>query len=144
MRESTKERNHMNTLTDLQKRFGTETLEHLDDVEVPVLSGPQRQGDVMVVPSRPGKVEGLVKVPREGIAVVRGENGGNTHLLVGEGEVFFSPSKARGQILGTLVVEKGSTAYLTHPEHGFNGIMAGSYTIKRQREQAEEIRLIAD
>jgi hypothetical protein len=35
-------------------------------------------------------------------------------------------------------------AYLTHPEHGFNAIGTGSYVINRQREQADEIRIIAD
>ena len=38
----------------------------------------------------------------------------------------------------------GSTAYLGHPEHGFMGIGAGTYEIRRQREMAEELRMVAD
>lgn len=134
----------MNTQSTLTKRFNTTVLDHLEDAEVPVLSGPQRQGDVIVAPMRAGAVEGLVPVPAHGIAVVRGENGGNTHLLVAEGDVSFAPAKTRGQRLGTLVVAKGATAYLTHPEHGFTGIAPGTYVIGRQREQADQIRLVAD
>lgn len=134
----------MNTQSTLTKRFNTAVLDHLDDAEVPVLSGPQRQGDVMVVPTQAREVDGLGAVPREGIAVVRGENGGNTHLLVAEGDVTFAPAKIRGQSLGTLVVGEKSVAYLTHPEHGFMGMAPGSYIIKRQREQAETLRLVAD
>ena len=134
----------MNTLTKLSSKFNTEVLGHLEDIEVPVLSGLQRQGDVMIVPSRPGQVTGLEPVPSEGFPVVRGENGGNTHLLVAEGDVSFAPNPVRGQRLGTLLVGEGSVAWLTHPEHGFNGIAPGQYIITRQREQSDEIRLVAD
>ena len=134
----------MNTLTTLAQQFGG-TFDHLiADEEIPVLTGLQRQGDVLIVPSRAGKVDGAKPIPREGVAVVRGENGGNTHLLVADGDVSFAPNAQRGQILGTLLVGDGAVAYLTHPEHGFNAIGTGSYTIKRQREQADEIRIIAD
>ena len=111
------------------------------DAEIPVCTGLQHQGDVFVVPMRPGKVTGLKPIPPQGIAVVRGEAGGNTHLLVGDGK--FAPRHDQGD-LGTLVVDKGETAYLLHPEHGASGIGAGSYIIRRKREQADEIRLIAD
>ena len=134
----------MNTITNLANRYNVEPLDHLlDENEVPVLTGPQRQGDIMVIPQRAGKIAGLVSVPSEGYPVVRGENGGNTHLLLAEGDVQFSPSSG-GQRLGSLLVGEGSVAWLSHPEHGFNGIGAGSYIITRQREQADQIRLIAD
>lgn len=133
----------MNTLTQLSEKFGG-TFEHLEEVEIPVLSGLQRQGDVLVVPMRAGQIAGLKPVPREGVVVVRGENGGNTHLLVADGDVQFAPNEARGQTLGSLLVGDGAVAYLTHPEHGFNAIGTGSYTVRRQREQADEIRIIAD
>ena len=135
----------MNTITTLQSKFNTETMDHLlADADVPVLTGAQRQGDILIFPMRPGKVDGLVQVPSEGYPVVRGENGGNTHRLLAEGKVSYAPNTQRGQRLGTLVVEKGATAWLEHPEHGFNGIGAGTYIINRQREQADEIRLVAD
>ena len=134
----------MNTLTQLAEKFGG-TFDHLtNDVDVPVLTGAQRQGDVLIVPMKPGKIAGLVPIPPEGVVVVRGENGGNTHLLVAEGDVTFAPNTQRGQRLGSLVVAEGSTAWLTHPEHGFNGIGAGTYIVTRQREQADEIRIVAD
>lgn len=133
----------MNTLTKIHERFGVEPIDHLEDVEIPVLTGMQRQGDLLIIPQRKGNVAGLVPVPAEGVPVVRGENGGNTHTLFADGVVFYAPNPQRGQRLGTLVVEKG-VAYLGHPEHGYNAIGVGSYTISRQREQADEIRLIAD
>lgn len=134
----------MKTLTTLAQQFGG-TFDHLiADEEIPVLTGLQRQGDVLIVPSRAGQVAGLADVPREGIPVVKGENGGNTHLLVADGHAQYAPNAQRGLRLGTLVVPEGAVAYLTHPEHGFNAIGAGTYVINRQREQADEIRVIAD
>lgn len=117
---------------------------HLEaQAEVPILSGLQRQGDLLIVPMRAGKVAGAEPVPAEGIAVVRGE-GGNTHLLVAEGPVAWAPRPSAGADQGTLVVEPEGTAFLLHPEHGATGIGAGSYTIRRQREQHDEIRLVQD
>lgn len=116
--------------------------EHLAaEAEIPVLTGAQRQGDVIVLPMRPGRVNGLEPIPAPGVAVVRGENGGNTHLLVGAGRWAARPD---GQDLGTLVVGDGEVAYLLHPEHSGQGIGPGSYRLRRQREQADKIRLVAD
>ena len=114
----------------------------MNTLEVPVLHGLQRQGDVIVVPMRKGKVAGLKAIPAEGIAVVRGEAGGNTHLLVGAG--MWAPNTTDPLIQGTLVVERDESAYLIHPEHGATGIGAGSYVIARQREQADVVRLVSD
>lgn len=112
------------------------------DAEIPVVAGkPQRQGDVFVLPMREGKVANLKPIPAEGIAVVRGEAGGNTHLLVGGGE--WAPNTNDRAIQGTLVV-KDEPAYLVHPEHGAQGFGPGSYIVRRQQEQAEVIRLVAD
>jgi hypothetical protein len=41
-------------------------------------------------------------------------------------------------------VPDGSIAYLGHPEHGYMGIAAGSYEIRRQREMTGRARMIAD
>ena len=112
------------------------------DVEIPIIAGlPQRQGDVIVIPQREGKVAGLEPIPAEGIPVVRGESGGNTHLLIGAG--LWAAAVERGAVQGTLVVED-QPVYLAHPEHGYLGIGPGSYIVSRQREQAEELRLVAD
>ena len=115
----------------------------LADAEVPVLTGLQVQGDVAIVPHRAGKASETILVPPEGVPVVRGESGGNTHLLVADGAVVWSPS-SNAMTLGQVTVPKGATAFMLHPEHGAMGMGAGSYLIRRQREQAEEIRRVAD
>lgn len=136
----------MNTQTTLAERFGTARLDHLEDLDVQVLTGLQRQGDVMIAPMRDGQTTGLEQVKPEGLIVVRGENGGNTHLLLAEGDVQFAPrdDRATPNLLGILKVLKGAVAWLTHPEHGYMGIGEGTYTVRRQREQADAIRLVAD
>lgn len=132
----------MQTLEEIMNPHRVEIPAHLEaQAEVPLLTGLQRQGDVLIVPMRPGLVDGLADIPRSGIAVVKGEAGGNTHLLVGTGKMAL---RSRGQDLGTLVVKEGESAYLIHPEHGATGIGPGMYTIRRQREMADEIRLVAD
>ena len=77
-----------------------------------------------------------------GIPVVRGEAGGNTHALVGTG--FWRATPQAELQLGELTVPEGGVAYLAHPEHGYLGIAAGTYSVCRQREQADEIRMVAD
>lgn len=131
----------MATLNDFATHV--EIPEHLAaDAELPVLSGLQVQGDIVIVPTRASAKAG-VPVPAEGVAVVRGENGGHTHLLIGEG-VTWAPASVRGQTLGVMTVPEGGTAYLLHPEHGGNAMGPGAYTVRRQREQADAIRLVAD
>jgi hypothetical protein len=137
------------TLAALADRHQVELLDHLDrQVTIPVITGrPQAQGDLIVLyrPDTPtsGTRHGQT-VPPAGIPVVRGENGGHTHLLVADGAVAWAPARAGEQELGYVTVPPGSTAYLIHPEHGGNGIGVGTYLITRQREQADEIRLVAD
>jgi hypothetical protein len=143
-----KRRSTVNTITQLQEKFGGADLDHLEafgDVEVPVITGMQHQGDLFVVPMRMGKVEGLVDVPKEGVAVIRGEAGGNTHLLIAEGDVKYARTSQReGVHLGTLFVGEGSIAWLHHLEHGYNGIGAGLYSLRGKRTQMDEIRRVAD
>ena len=108
------------------------------DGDVSLCSGMQRQGDVLVRPTRPSKKPG-VQIPAAGVAVVRGENGGNTHLLVGDGS--WAPID---DLLVLGVVDVRSECYLLHPEHGGQGLAPGSYVISRQREMADEIRRVSD
>lgn len=121
--------------------------ETLAEVEVPVLTGPQRQGDVLVVPrKRLTDAERSVAntVPPSGLAVVRGEATGNTHLLHGDGPVLWA-SKVSGLLLGLLEVGEGAVAYLIHTdEHGANAMGPGTYELRGKREQASEIRRVAD
>jgi hypothetical protein len=133
----------MRTLAQVIDTYGVDVDEHLDrQVTVAVSSGVQRQGDVIVVPANRAA---STAVPKQGVPVVRGENGGNTHLLLADGlGVFYDAASDGGLNLGLLTVTSGSTAYLAHPEHGYMGIAPGAYVIRRQREQADEIRLVAD
>ncbi len=135
------------TLADLCDHAGVDVLDHLDrQVTIPVLGGLQAQGDVAVIPRRKGK-GATITVPPAGIPVVRGENGGNTHLLVADGPCTWravTNTDPRNLTLGMVTVPEGSTAFLLHPEHGGMGMAPGTYEIRRQREQADEIRVVAD
>jgi len=134
----------MATTTELTTATGVSVVTTVDDIEIPVLSGLQRQGDVMVIPA---DVATTTAVPPAGAAVVRGENGGNTHAIyAADGPVFcdVQAGSATDLRVALLSVPAGSTAYLAHPEHGFMGIGPGSYEIRRQREMAKELRMVAD
>lgn len=135
----------MATTTEMIETTGVSVITEQDfNLEIPVLAGIQRQGDVLV---RPADVTAKTAVPAAGTPVVRGENGGNTHAIyAADGDVFcdVSASSVRDLRVATLTVPEGSTAYLGHPEHGYQGIAPGSYEIRRQREQAEEMRMVAD
>jgi len=113
---------------------------------IPALDVLQVQGDVAIIPMRVGLGD-FTPVPADGVPVVRGENGGNTHLLIGDGDVFWRPADARAVNmldLGIVSVAAGGVGYLLHPEHGANALAPGSYMLRRQREQADEIRRVAD
>jgi hypothetical protein len=134
------------TLSEICDRTGVEVLEHLDrQVTIPVHPGLQFQGDVAIVPSVDRGVAGS-PVPAAGIPVVRGESGGNTHALHADGPVFFDELTPTGRdlVLGVMTVPAGSTAYLIHPEHGAMAAGPGIYELRRQREQADIIELVAD
>lgn len=137
----------MRTLEQLIDTHGVDVDDHLDRAElVPVLAGMQRQGDVIVIPQRPNAAA-HAPIPTEGIPVVRGENGGNTHLLLAVGPCMWAPNTTTDPAeltLGTLDVPDDAEAYLAHPEHGYVGIAPGSYRIGRQREMADEIRRVQD
>lgn len=134
------------TLADAITRHGVDVDEHLDRaLSIPVLRGMQRQGDVLIVPSR--REGGGTGVPAAGVPVVRGEAGGNTHLLLADGAVLWRPVEGRGDaalVIGVITVPTDATAWLAHPEHGFLGVGQGVYEARRQREQADEIRLVQD
>jgi hypothetical protein len=139
------------TLNELVDRYGVELLEHLDrQVAIPVTNAPQIQGDVSILPitDQPpagAAPAGMELVGSAGVAVVRGENGGNTHSLHGDGPIYYGAADTRSKLdLGVLLVPDGSTAWLAHPEHGYMGIAPGTYRIGRQREQAGQTRLVAD
>lgn len=136
-----------NTLEAIAQRYEIEIPASLArQIEVPILSGqPQRQGDVFVEPITSNAALGGDLIPSRGIAVVSGENGGHTHLLLPDG--LWRPSTASSPTdmsLGTLTVEEGCTAYLWHPEHGMVGFGPGTYRAVRQRTATDSIRAVQD
>lgn len=141
------------TLTEALSRHNIQVADELlADIEVPVLTGTQRQGDVLIVPrAAAGRAElaTMAPVPREGVAVVRGEATGNTHLLDAvQGDVRWLAHEGRtgtDLVLGVLFVGDDSVANLIHTdEHGCNAIGAGTYVLHGKREQAEQVRRVAD
>ena len=135
----------MATTTEMIAATGVDVCTTQDlDIDIPVLAGVQRQGDVLV---RPADLTAKTRVPTAGIPVVRGESGGNTHTIyAADGPVYCDTEagSARNLRVAMLSVPEGSTAYLGHPEHGYMGIAPGTYEIRRQREMAEELRMVAD
>jgi hypothetical protein len=139
------------TLGQLIEKHGFDVLDHLDrDLEIPVHAGLQAQGDLFIIPADPdrGSRQGAA-VPPDGIAVIKAVGGGHEHrLFAGQpGSAFFTPAGAGRQDIGVL--ECSEPAYIAHPEHAYAGIAPGTYTLRRQREQADwehayEERFVAD
>ncbi|WP_142995505.1 hypothetical protein [Mycobacterium persicum] len=132
------------TLMDLEARYGLTHHDYLDrNAEVPTVSSLGFQGDVAII--RCDSLTARTPIPVAGYPVVRGEVGANTHLLVGDGFYDASTSASPQDLrLGVLTAPEGGTTLLSHPEHGGILIAPGSYEIRRQREMAEEMRMVAD
>jgi hypothetical protein len=118
---------------------GVTVPDHLTaDAAVPILTGPQAQGDLMLLPVPAPTVVQWSAVPTAGIQLIRGEATGNTHWLhtgFESGGVRWAPA-ADGQRIGYLLVPDGQSALLIHTdEHGANGVGPGSYAIHRKRAQ---------
>jgi hypothetical protein len=139
----------MSTFVEVLGRAGVSVPdETIAEIEVPVLSGPQRQGDVGIFPRGPlsdAERDKAMIVPPEGVPVVRGEATGNTHLLQpAPGSTVWFARRESGVLLGVVEVV-GGPAYLIHTdEHGANGLAAGTYVLHGKREQADVIRRVAD
>lgn len=115
------------------------------ELVVPVIAGlPQRQGDVMVVPTTPRTDPG--QPLGKAVAVVRAEtDSAQTHTLHGDGLWAWSPTAGTNLVQGWLTVPDGGEALLIHSgEHGAARIGPGTYEIRRQREYAGEWRRVAD
>lgn len=112
------------------------------ELEIPLVTGAQRQGDVLIMPA--DARDGGVPLGK-GVEVVSSEAGSNTHCLHGDGTWLASPTADTNLIQGWLTVPDGGEAYLIHSgEHGAAGIGAGSFELRRQREFAGEWRRVAD
>jgi hypothetical protein len=133
-------------LDELISTHGIEIDDHLDrQVRIPVLSGMQRQGDVIVVPCPTATA--TRPVPTAGLPVIRGEEGAHTHALVASGDVRCDLKTAvasKDLSIATLVVGEGAVAYLAHPQHGYSAIAPGSYEIRRQREMGMAPKLMVE
>lgn len=136
------------TYADVLDRPGYRVPPHLEPEDpVPVRGDYQAQGDVNIFPAAlvANRGEGAAAaIPPEGVQVVRGEAARNTHLLVGDGT--WAPGGHHELVYGTLTVPEGGTAFLLHTgEHGANGIAPGIYTLRGQREWADQTtRRVAD
>lgn len=135
---------HTNTSVLTAHGVGLDGIEH-PDLEIPIISGNQRQGDVLILKvttDHAGTPLG------KGVIVVRSEiNQGNTHTLVGAGTWEPSARAAREDELvqGWLTVPRDGEAFLIHTEeHSAIGIGEGTYEIRRQREYAGEWQRVAD
>lgn len=114
------------------------------ELDIPTIAGLQHQGDVSVIPAEMASEnyqDPTTRVPAAGVAVVRGEAGGHTHLLLASGDVRYDArdGAATDITLGSLEVGDGATAWLDHPEHGNTGIAPGRYVLRRKRELAPSV-----
>jgi len=143
----------MPTLSDAISRHGFDVLDQLDrQATIPYLDGIQPQGDTIIIPlaeldgqitfAGPGKPIG-----RAGVPVVEAAGGGHEHrLFADQGTCYWQPqvTDTTGLAVGVLTVTDGALAVQAHPEHGYAGIAPGLFVVRRQREEAEEQRLVAD
>lgn len=133
------------TNTTVLTRYGVGDLSvEFPELEVPVISGNQRQGDVLVLQITRSYDGGQTVGP--GVTVVRAEtNTANTHSLHGDGTWLPNPDAATDLVQGWVTVPAGGEAFLIHTEeHNALGIGPGTYEIRRQREFAGEWRRVAD
>lgn len=121
------------------------------DLEIPVVTGPQCQGDVSIRPlstseRMPKATKDTKKVVgSKGYEVIRGGAMNNAHTLRSLSKnVTFTVQENSNLVFGYLHVPDGETAVLEHTEHGFNAIGPGNYVLGGQREQAEEVRRVMD
>jgi hypothetical protein len=136
------------TYAEALAKVGATVPEHLvADAEVPILTGPQAQGDLLIVPVDKITQE-LLPLPAAGIQVVFGEATGNSHYLH---PGFDSPDVRYARVdddtlcLAVVSIPEGQSAQLIHTdEHGSNGIGAGDYAIHAKRELREEITRVQD
>jgi hypothetical protein len=116
-------------------------------VDVPVLTGAQCQGDLIALP-RPLAEPAATPVPPGGVEVL-GAAGGNSHTLLSWGgpvcRYDVREPGPSGLVLGVLTVPAGAVAYLLHgDEHGALAFGPGSYEIRRQRQVGDGVGRVVD
>lgn len=144
------------TLADLADQTGLDVQDHLErQTAIPVTSGLQAQGDLIVIPWR--LLTQIISyrtrwqdIPASGIELLRSTAGGNPHTLIADpGTCQWTTSITHDSGLSLGALTATAVAYLIHPEHGATGIAPGTYVIRRQRERSagldqQGIQLIAD
>lgn len=127
-----------------------DSIEHLD-LEVPVVSGNQRQGDVYLLKVTSDHTKAAKPITKAGVVVVRAETStANTHTLHAlSGDCLWEPNARADRddelVQGWLTVPTDGEATLIHTEeHNVLGIGPGTYEIRRQREYAGEWQRVAD
>jgi hypothetical protein len=113
-------------------------------IDVPPLTAPQAQGDVIILPWPPTSnpyfrgpsIDAAALIPAEGVAI----EPTRSHILLpvdlpadGSGPRPRYAQLDVGHTLGVLVVEEGAAARLSHHEHGDLLIGPGVYALHRQQ-----------
>lgn len=81
------------------------------------------------------------------VVAVASEASSNTHTLHPNGPCFWTrhtADNATDLVLGVLTVPEGSSALLSHQEHGNLEILPGTYEVRRQREFSGEWAYVRD
>lgn len=123
----------------------------ISDSTAPVVTGlPQAQGDLVILPwpaeanGPRRRVDAAKAQPLAAPVVVLTGRDGHDHALKATAGVAWFGYPGGRQTLGVLSVADGSVATLEHGEHGQSRVGPGVYVIRRQREQADEIRFVQD
>jgi hypothetical protein len=144
----------MSALHELIGRYGIDVDAHLDrDADIPVLTGPQAQGDIGIRPARPRQEGGsrfrrprgggrrapaVTPIPAGGVVVATGQEGHEHRLLPGPARFDLVRPFSGSLLIGILTVPAGGEAYLAHDQHGYLGIGPGTYEVGGQREWTPE------
>jgi hypothetical protein len=136
-------------LAELLNRNDLDVLDHLErQVTIPVLDGPQAQGDLIVLPA--SMVTTVTEqtwtrwrpVPAGGVELVRGVAGNNPHTLVADPGTCEWTAELRDPLgLGIALFTNTAPVYLIHPEHGGSGVAPGRWLVRRQQESGTRRRL---
>lgn len=137
-------------LAELLEATELDVLDHLErEITVPVIDGPQAQGDLIVLPLSMVPVVTVLSwaswrpVPRHGVELVRGVAGNNPHTLVADRGTCQWTNGLRDPLgLAVAVFGNATPAYLIHPEHGGTGIAPGRWLVRRQQESGRRKRLL--
>lgn len=153
----------MDALTNVDEQVLAPETEPVALPTTPVITGLQAQGDLIIIPWTVASMRHVDKehvaraaqIPTGGVVVLTGNNGHDHTLAPVPGVRWYRyrssdfPSSSwvrtpTPTTLGILVVDEGAVGVLGHIEHGDSYIGPGHYVIRRQREQADEIRAVAD